>query len=149
MDAMMQIEGAMEHDIYSWVTRRVFTIGAGKSKFISWGAMKDQFGQNYGNIDDFKKAFRSDLRHLKLYIYRDLKMEEVSGGWNLGHSKLAVKQRYWKGFSEPSQQALVFPEPMPEPVAFDDPYMPANERRRVVNTITINPRIIALNSPSK
>jgi Plasmid encoded RepA protein len=149
MDAMMQIEGAMEHDIYSWVTRRVFSIPAGKSKFISWGAMKDQFGKSYANIDDFKKAFRSDLRHLKLYIYRDLKMEEVNGGWNLGHSKLAVKQRYWKGFSEPTQQPLAFPEPMPEPVAFDDPYTTANERRRAVKTINIKPRIIALNDKAK
>ena len=111
--------------------------------------MKDQFGKSYANIDDFKKAFRADLRHLKLYIYRDLKMEEVNGGWNLGHSKLAVKQRYWKGFSEPTQQPLAFPEPMPEPVAFDDPYIPANERRRAVKTINIKPRVIPLNDKAK
>lgn len=151
MDAMMLIEGAMEHDVYSWVTRRVFSIRAGsKPQFISWSSMKYQFGRSYGEMDNFMRDFRVVVKHIKNYIYRDLKISEVSGGWNLGHSKLAVRQKFWKGFTEPTkQQALAFPEPMPEPVAFDDPYMPVGQRIKVVNVVKAKSRIIALKDSSK
>jgi Plasmid encoded RepA protein len=125
LDAMMLIEGALEHDFYTWVTRRVFGIRAGaKPVFISWENLKWQFGLGYADMYDFQKEIRGIVKHIKSVVYRDLKIEEVRGGWNLYHSKLAVPgKQFWAGYTEPAVQLGMFDEP-------------------VGKTIKIKPRII-------
>jgi Plasmid encoded RepA protein len=48
-------------DIYSWLAQRLHRISATKSQFITWVALKDQFGYNYTRMIDFKVAFREIL----------------------------------------------------------------------------------------
>ena len=52
---------AMGLDIYSWLAQRLHRISTTKSQFITWIALKDQFGYNYTRLVDFKVAFREIL----------------------------------------------------------------------------------------
>ena len=49
---------------------------SGKGQFVTWKAVKDQFGPGYSRMNDFKRAFRKALKDV-LDQYRDAKIEEV------------------------------------------------------------------------
>ena len=52
---------AMALDIYAWLAQRLHRINPAKPQFVSWKNLKDQFGQGYGRMDNFKQAFRQSL----------------------------------------------------------------------------------------
>jgi hypothetical protein len=41
---------------------------------IGWEALKEQFGQDYRNLDDFRKEFKRALGEVAL-VYREAKIE--------------------------------------------------------------------------
>jgi Plasmid encoded RepA protein len=135
INAMLRIEGAMEHDIYSWATRRVYGVRPGKPIFISNESLKYQFGRSYGDPRDFRKDFRLAVHHIRKEVYPELKLEEGNGGWKLSSSKLAVTERkFWRGYSEP-RQLNIFAEPEP-----DEPEETV-ERLVAVSTLQLKKRL--------
>jgi hypothetical protein len=111
---MLRIEGAMEHDIYTWATRRVYGVRPGKPIFISNESLKYQFGRSYAQMYHFQEDFRLAVHHIRKEVYPELKLEEGNGGWKLSSSKLAVPERkFWRGYSEP-RQLNIFTEPEPD-----------------------------------
>ena len=116
ISALMRIKGPMEHDVYSWAVRRVFTVKPEKPVPLSWPNMFEQFGKttylSRTAMQDFQKDFRACVLHLRKEVYPDLKFEEKLGKWWLSSSKLAVPQRkYWRGFTDERQLSLLPPEP--------------------------------------
>jgi len=72
----------MALDTYRWLAQRLHRVKKG-GQFITWKAMKDQFGSDYGAMKDFKRKFRLTLRDVKL-VYRDARIEEDKNkGFNL------------------------------------------------------------------
>jgi Plasmid encoded RepA protein len=49
-------------DTYAWLAQRTFRIEAGKTAFIPWVSLWEQFGQGYSEIRMFRRAFRDALR---------------------------------------------------------------------------------------
>lgn len=52
---------AMAIDIYSWLAQRLHRIPTNAPQFVAWQNLKDQFGQNYSRMDNFKAIFRKTL----------------------------------------------------------------------------------------
>ena len=63
-------------DIYSWLTHRLHRIPDGDGQFITWKALKDQFGHGFAKMHNFKRDFRKNLQNVKLQ-YQDAKISEV------------------------------------------------------------------------
>ena len=66
---------AMALDILSWLTQRLHRVDRAKPTFVSWKQLKDQFGTNYGRMDNFKRVFRKTLKEV-LAQYREARIEE-------------------------------------------------------------------------
>src|SRR4051794_12852025 len=61
--------GCLAIDIYSWASQRLRRVTEGKGIPIGWQALKEQFGQDYRNLDDFRKEFKRALGQVRL-VYR-------------------------------------------------------------------------------
>lgn len=69
---------AMAMDIYSWLGQRLHRIAPNAPQFVSWQNMKEQFGQGYDRMDNFKAVFRKTLHMaLKQYPMALGKIEEI------------------------------------------------------------------------
>lgn len=66
---------AMALDIYSWLAQRLHRIDHYKPEFVHWQGLKDQFGEGYDRIDNFKRVFRDTLK-IVLTQYNSAKIEE-------------------------------------------------------------------------
>lgn len=76
---------AMALDIYAWLAQRLHRIPRGKPQFITWTAIKDQFGDGYGRMDNFKRVFRVAMRQV-LSQYLAANVEEDGRGLTLRNS---------------------------------------------------------------
>lgn len=76
---------AMGLDIYAWLAQRLHRIPQGKSQFITWKAVKDQFGWHYDRMDNFKRVFRQTMTLVKRQ-YAAARIEEDERGLTLYHS---------------------------------------------------------------
>ena len=65
---------AMALDLYSWLAQRLHRVVKGKPQFISWAALKAQFGPEYGRMDNFKRFFRTTLQ-MVLTRYQNARVE--------------------------------------------------------------------------
>lgn len=88
--------GALKHsalalDIYTWLAHRLFRIRRPNGDKVSWGNLRSQFGMEYNQPKDFKRAFRIALRQV-LAVYPDARIEIVPGGLILKPSKPPVPQ---------------------------------------------------------
>lgn len=52
---------ALALDVYAWLAQRLHRIPAGKPQHVSWVALKDQFGQGYNRVRDFRHVFLQTL----------------------------------------------------------------------------------------
>ena len=52
---------AMGLDIYAWLAQRLHHISNQRQQFVSWKNLKDQFGQGYDKMKNFKRVFRETL----------------------------------------------------------------------------------------
>ena len=59
---------SMAIDIYSWLAQRLHRIPTNAPQFVAWQNLKDQFGQNYSRMDNFKAIFLKTL-HKALMQY--------------------------------------------------------------------------------
>ena len=69
---------ALAMDIYMTLAQRLHRIN-GKSVFVPWSSLKDQFGQEYNETRNFKKAFKIALNQA-LCVYPDAKVKLIDGG---------------------------------------------------------------------
>jgi hypothetical protein len=53
---------ALALDIYTWLAHRLCRVREAGGVRLTWDNLRDQFGQEYGNIKDFKREFLSVLR---------------------------------------------------------------------------------------
>lgn len=55
---------AMGLDIYAWLSQRLNRVLPGQRVFITWAALKEQFGGQYDRMDNFKPVFRGALQQV-------------------------------------------------------------------------------------
>jgi len=83
--------GALKHsalalDIYTWLAHRLCRIRKADGIMLSWGNLRDQFGQEYRDPKNFKKEFRQSLRQV-LVVYPEAQIESTTGGLIMKSSK--------------------------------------------------------------
>lgn len=83
---------AMALDVYSWLAQRLHRIDPKRPAFISWVALKDQFGQGYKRMNQFKRPFRKTLE-IVLAQYQEAIVELNDGGMLARHSLPPVAKR--------------------------------------------------------
>ena len=83
---------AMGLDIYAWLAQRLHRVEPGKPAFIPWSALKEQFGHQYGRMDNFKRVFRQTL-DMVLTQYRAARIELDGRGMTLRNSSPPIKGR--------------------------------------------------------
>jgi replication initiator protein len=67
---------AMALDIYAWLAQRLHRIPANKPTFVSWAALRGQFGQGYrGRTRKFRETFKVALKQV-LAVYKDARITE-------------------------------------------------------------------------
>ncbi len=81
---------AMALDIYSWLAQRLHRIPKSRPQFITWAAVKDQFGDGYGRMDNFKRVFRVAMKQV-LIQYQAAHIEEDGRGLTLRNSAACSK----------------------------------------------------------
>jgi len=107
---------AVAIDVYSFLAHRLHHLK--RPLFLSWVAVKAQFGYTYATMKDFKKRFRETLRLVKV-MYPAAKIEEVDNrGFYLFNSPPPVMK---------SQHVVIKPEALLPPPA------PPKPRPRLTN----------------
>ena len=89
--------GALGHssmalDLYSWLAQRLHRIPENRPQFITWAAIKDQFGDGFGQMNNFKRKFRVAMKHVLLQ-YAAARVEDDSRGLTLRNSPPPVAKR--------------------------------------------------------
>lgn len=75
----------MALDVYAWLAQRLYRIRPKREQFVTWAALKDQFGLGYGRMIDFKVHFRAILTAVHGQ-YRGAKFEVDDRGMTLRYS---------------------------------------------------------------
>lgn len=83
---------AMGLDIYAWLAQRLHRVPQGRGQFVSWAALKGQFGAGYGRMDKFKQVFRRTLKMVHTQ-YQGAKFDLTGRGMTLHNSVPPVKGR--------------------------------------------------------
>jgi hypothetical protein len=87
-------DSAVALDMYAWLAQRLHRISYDKPAFITWPALKAQFGAGYGRMDNFKGRFRATLRRV-LDEYRTARVEADDRGMTLRFSPPPIPNRRW------------------------------------------------------
>jgi hypothetical protein len=82
---------ALALDVYSWLAHRLCRVREPTGIDLSWGVLKEQFGQEYGDAKNFKRKFLGAIGKAK-GVYADARIEQVSGGLRLLPSPPPVKR---------------------------------------------------------
>ena len=83
---------SMALDLYAWLAQRLHRIPENHPQFITWKAIKDQFGQGYGRMNNFKSAFRTALTQV-LIQYQAARVDEDERGLTLWNSLPPVPKK--------------------------------------------------------
>jgi len=83
---------AMALDIYAWLAQRLHRVPRGRPQFITWAAVKDQFGSDFGRMDNFKRKFRVALTQVATQ-YPAANIEPDSRGTTLRNSPPPISKR--------------------------------------------------------
>ena len=84
---------AMGLDVYTWLAQRLHRVHLGKGAFVPWVSLKEQFGPDYGRMNNFKRVFRTTLKQVQV-VYREAKFNLDGRGMYLRHSPPPVLKRY-------------------------------------------------------
>ena len=85
---------AMALDIYAWLAQRLHRVPKGQPQFITWAAVKEQFGPGYGRMDKFKAVFRVAMKQV-LVQYLAARVEEDGRGLTLRNSPPPVARKLY------------------------------------------------------
>jgi hypothetical protein len=83
---------AMALDIYAWLAQRLHRVTPMRPAFVTWAALKQQFGPDYGRMADFKKVFRKTIRQVRAR-YDRARLDLDGQGITLHHSLPPVTKR--------------------------------------------------------
>lgn len=83
---------AMALDAYAWLAQRLHRIAAGKKAFVSWHSLKEQFGNGYTEVRDFRRVFKRTLAQVKV-VYPDAHFDLGPDGMRLCRSRPPVPRR--------------------------------------------------------
>ena len=83
---------ALGIDLYCWLAQRLHRVNPARPAFISWAALKQQFGPDYARMIDFKRFFRQTLAQV-LSRYRAARIELDGHGMTLQNSPPPVAKR--------------------------------------------------------
>ncbi|MCA9466119.1 MAG: hypothetical protein KC643_11845 [Nitrospira sp.] len=91
---------AMALDIYSWLAQRLHRIdpnkNGGEGEFVAWFNLKEQFGQGYGRMTDFRGAFLKTLEQVwQQYRAANFEVDKEKGIY-LKNSKPPVPKRLYQ-----------------------------------------------------
>ncbi|WP_461086739.1 replication protein RepA [Spirosoma flavus] len=80
-------------DLYAFLAHRLYRIPPGKPQFLAWKTLKDQFGQEYSRMSDFRFNFLKTWQSVK-YLYTDARIEQKgSKGLMLFHSATPIAKQ--------------------------------------------------------
>jgi hypothetical protein len=85
-------ESALALDLYAWLAQRLWRVHHSEAAFIAWAPLKEQFGPDYGRMDNFKRRFRQALRDV-LAVYPAARVELNGKGMTLRHSRPPVPRK--------------------------------------------------------
>lgn len=86
---------AMALDIYTWLAQRLHRVDPKRAAFVPWASLKDQFGQGYGAMNNFKRVFRKTLKQVAV-VYQEAKFSEDGKGMRLLNSRPPVLPRSFR-----------------------------------------------------
>jgi hypothetical protein len=87
---------AMALDIYTWMAQRLHRIDSRRAAFVPWISLKEQFGQGYHAMNNFKRVFRATMRQVQV-VYRQARFSMDDKGMTLQQSPPPVLKRYVVG----------------------------------------------------
>jgi len=93
---------SMALDIYTWLAQRLHRVGPQK-EFVPWLRLKEQFGEGFNRMPDFKRAFRNTLKLVLIQYQAASIAEEGNRGFFLTNSPPPVPP---KTYLIPSAKAL-------------------------------------------
>jgi hypothetical protein len=83
--------GALAIDVYWWLAQRLRYVRESRGIPIGWEALREQFGQDYKNVRDFRKEFKRALAQV-LQVYREARVEPITHGIRLFNSKPPISE---------------------------------------------------------
>jgi hypothetical protein len=90
--AIAQLQNsALALDVYSWLAHRLWRVQEPKGVMLSWRALKEQFGQEYRELGNFKVKFHAALVKA-VDAYKDARIEAEREGIRLLPSPPPVKR---------------------------------------------------------
>jgi hypothetical protein len=67
-------------DLYAWATHKALSVARrGKPQFVPWRGLKDQFGADYNDNQNFRRKAVEALKKIQA-VYPGLKLEDATGG---------------------------------------------------------------------
>ena len=91
--AALLSHSAMALDVYTWLAQRLHRVPRTKPAFVPWTAVKDQFGQGFGRMDNFKGKFRDVLASVH-QVYKEARIDHDGRGLTLRNSPPPVPYRF-------------------------------------------------------
>lgn len=107
---------ALALDVYSWLAHRLCRVREAGGIDLSWGALKEQFGQEYGDPKNFKRKFLDAVGKAR-DVYQDARIEQVVGGLRLFPSAPPVRRSAVAVSVPGSLQEVAPPPALPSPVS--------------------------------
>ena len=83
---------AMGLDIYAWLAQRLHRVPTNRPQFITWAAVKDQFGPHYTKMYKFRQVFKKTLAAVRTQ-YPAARLDMDGRGMTLVHSAPPVSKR--------------------------------------------------------
>ena len=83
---------AMGLDVYTWLAQRLHRVDPQRPAFVPWTSLKEQFGQGYASVREFRRVFNRTLKHVKA-AYRAAKFDANERGMRLFNSPPPVPRR--------------------------------------------------------
>lgn len=84
---------AMALDIYAWLAQRLHRINPKEPQFLSWKALKDQFGKGYNHMYKFKQIFRKTLTMARMQYPMANIQEDMNKGYYLSNSPSPIEKK--------------------------------------------------------
>jgi hypothetical protein len=81
----------MALDVYCWLAHRLCRVDHAAGIVLSWGVLKEQFGQEFTDLRDFRRSFLEAIQKA-LVVYREARLEVVRGGLKLMPSPAPIKK---------------------------------------------------------
>jgi hypothetical protein len=83
---------ALALDVYCWLAQRLHRVPQGKSQFVAWPNLQEQFGQGYSEVRFFRRDLLKILTQVKS-VYQDAKFDADKKGMYLWTSPPPVAKR--------------------------------------------------------